>query len=159
MTRFEHDLYADELSPDQWNQHWWELKARYQGIAPPAPRDERYCDAATKTHINNDPAQYYDYALSNVLLFQLHDHIARKILGEDPHDTNYFGREEVGRFLDSIMRPGASVDWRKVLREKTGQDLSAAAMLRYFEPLMEWLREQNRGRTHTLPELDAEGGA
>ena len=159
MTRFEHDLYADELSPDQWNQHWWELKARYQGIAPPSPRDERYCDAATKTHINNDPAQYYDYALSNVLLFQLHDHIAREILGEDPHDTNYFGREEVGRFLDSIMRPGASVDWREVLREKTGQDLSAEAMLRYFEPLMEWLREQNRGRTHTLPELDAEGGA
>ncbi|MCH7766084.1 MAG: M2 family metallopeptidase [Acidobacteria bacterium] len=159
MTRFEHDLYADELSPDQWNQHWWKLKARYQGIAPPSPRDERYCDAATKTHINNDPAQYYDYALSNVLLFQLHDHIAREILGEDPHDTNYFGREEVGRFLDSIMRPGASVDWRKVLREKTGQDLSAEAMLRYFEPLMEWLREQNRGRTHTLPELDAEGGA
>ena len=159
MTRFEHDLYADELSPDQWNQHWWELKARYQGIAPPSPRDEHYCDAATKTHINNDPAQYYDYALSYVLLFQLHDHIARKILGEDPHDTNYFGREEVGRFLDSIMRPGASVDWRKVLREKTGQDLSAGAMLRYFEPLMEWLREQNRGRTHTLPELDAEGGA
>jgi peptidyl-dipeptidase A len=159
MTRFEHDLYADELSPDQWNQHWWELKARYQGIAPPSARDERYCDAATKTHINNDPAQYYDYALSNVLLFQLHDHIAREILGEDPHDTNYFGREEVGRFLDSIMRPGASVDWRKVLREKTGQDLSAAAMLRYFEPLMEWLREQNRGRTHTLPELDVEGGA
>jgi peptidyl-dipeptidase A len=159
MTRFEHDLYADELAPDQWNQHWWELKARYQGIAPPSPRDERYCDAATKTHINNDPAQYYDYALSNVLLFQLHDHIARKILSEDPHDTNYFGREEVGRFLDSIMRPGASVDWRKVLREKTGQDLSAEAMLRYFEPLMEWLREQNRGRTHTLPGLDAEGGA
>ena len=159
MTRFEHDLYADELSPDQWNQHWWKLKARYQGIAPPSPRDERYCDAATKTHINNDPAQYYDYALSNVLLFQLHDHIAREILGEDPHDTNYFGREEVGRFLDSIMRPGASVDWRKVLREKTGQDLSAEAMLCYFEPLMEWLREQNRGRTHTLPELDAEGGA
>jgi peptidyl-dipeptidase A len=57
------------------------------------------------------------------------------------------------------MRPGASVDWRKVLREKTGQDLSAEAMLRYFEPLMEWLREQNRGRTHTLPGLDAEGGA
>lgn len=159
MTRFEHDLYAAELSPDQWNQHWWELKARYQGIAPPSARDERYCDAATKTHINNDPAQYYDYALSNVLLFQLHDHIARKILNEDPHDTNYFGREEVGRFLDSIMRPGASVDWRKVLREKTGQDLSAGAMLRYFEPLMEWLREQNRDRTHTLPELDAEGGA
>jgi hypothetical protein len=31
--------------------------------------------------------------------------------------------------------------------------LSAAAMLRYFEPLMEYLQQQNQGRTATLPDL------
>ena len=128
-------------------------RQRFQGIAPPTERDERWCDAATKTHINNDPAEYYDYALSFVLLFQLHDHIAREILGEDPRDTNYFGREDVGAFLASIMSPGASVDWRELLREKTGSDLSARAMVDYFAPLMSWLQEQNRGREHTLAEL------
>jgi peptidyl-dipeptidase A len=59
-------------------------RSKYQGIAPPAPRGEEFCDAATKTHINDDPAGYYDYALSFVLLFQLHDHIATEILHEEP---------------------------------------------------------------------------
>jgi hypothetical protein len=31
--------------------------------------------------------------------------------------------------------------------------VSAQAMLRYFEPLMAYLQEQNQGRTHTLPDL------
>jgi peptidyl-dipeptidase A len=88
-----------------------------------------------------------------VLLFQLHDHIAREILHEDPHDTLYFGRRDVGAFLASILRPGATVDSRALLRQATGSDLSARAMLEYFEPLRAWLSEQNRGRTCTLPEL------
>jgi peptidyl-dipeptidase A len=153
MFHFEKELYADDLAPERWNARWWELAAKYQGIAPPGPRGERYCDAATKTHINNDPAGYYDYALSFVLLFQLHDHIAREILREDPRDTNYFGRKDVGAFLSSIMAPGASRPWRDVLREKTGSDLSAEPMLRYFAPLQRWLREQNSGRSSTLPAL------
>jgi peptidyl-dipeptidase A len=153
MTGFEHDLYAEELPSDQWNERWWELKAKYQGIAPPTQRGEQWCDAATKTHINNDAAQYYDYAISFILLFQFHDHIARKILHEDPHDTNYFGRKDVGEFLAGILRPGATIDSRELLREATGQELSAKAMRDYFAPLMEWLVEQNRGRVHTLPDI------
>jgi peptidyl-dipeptidase A len=153
MTHFEGELYAQELPGERWNARWWELAARYQGIAPPAPRGEEFCDAATKTHINDDAAQYYDYALSFVLLFQLHDHIARKVLHEDPHDTLYFGRREVGEFLTSILRRGATVDGGALLEEVTGERLSARAMLEYFEPLRQWLVEQNAGRTHTLPEL------
>ena len=153
MTHFEHELYAKELPKEQWNQRWWELVAKYQGVAPPTARGEEFCDAATKTHINDDPAGYYDYALSFLLLFQLHDHIARNLLHEDPHDTNYYGRQEVGDFLKKILSPGASVDWRKLMRDSIGEELSAAAMLRYFEPLMEWLQKENAGRTCTLPEL------
>ncbi len=41
-----------------------------------------------------------------------------------------------------------------LLREKTGEDLSARAMIEYYEPLLVWLREQNEGRVHTLPELE-----
>ena len=153
MFFFEKELYHDELPPERWNARWWELAQRYQGIVPPAQRGEEFCDAATKTHINDDPAGYYDYALSFVLLFQLHQHIATEILHQDPHDTNYFGRREVGEFLASIMTPGSSVDWRALLREKTGSDLSAKPMLDYFAPLYAWLKQHNAGRTYTLSEL------
>ena len=152
MSEFEKALYADNLPPDQFNAKWWELAKQYQGIVPPNVRGEEYCDASTKTHINDDAAQYYDYALSTVLMFQLHQHIAEKILKQSPTATNYYGNKEVGDFLKKIMYPGASRDWRDVLKEATGEDMNARAMLRYFEPLMAWLKEQNKGRKYTLGE-------
>jgi len=44
------------------------------------------------------------------------------------------------------MKVGATRDWRQLIRQATGQDLSARPMLEYFEPLLAWLKEQNRGR-------------
>lgn len=150
MSEFEKSLYTDNLPASEFNKRWWELVKEYQGVVPPSNRGEEYCDAATKTHINDDAAQYYDYALSYVILFQLHDHIAKNILKQDPRATNYWGNKEVGEFLKSIMYPGASEDWRKVLKEKTGEDLNAKAMLSYFEPLMAHLKEVNKGRKYTM---------
>jgi peptidyl-dipeptidase A len=150
MSHFEHDLYEGNLPKHEYNARWWKYVEEFQGIVPPTPRGEEFCDAATKTHIIDDPAQYYDYALSCVLKFQLHDYIAKKILKQDPRTCNYYGSKEVGDFLRGIMRPGASRDWRVVLKEKTGEDLSAKAMLEYYQPLMEYLQKINAGRTHAI---------
>ncbi len=147
MSHFERDLYAGDLPPDQLNARWWEHVARFQGIVPPGERPAEGCDACTKTHINDDPAGYYDYALANVLVYQLHDHICREILHQDPHSCNYYGHTEVGDFLRAVMAPGGSRDWREVLREHTGQDLTAEPMLEYYRPLLAYLETQNQGRT------------
>jgi peptidyl-dipeptidase A len=146
MTHFEHDLYEEDLPPSEWNARWWTYAALHQGLAPPGPRGADACDAATKSHINDDPAQYYDYAISNVILHQLHDHICRVILKCDPHQANYHGNREVGAYLRAILEPGATRDWRALIEEATGEPLSARAMLAYFAPLQAWLAEQNRGR-------------
>jgi peptidyl-dipeptidase A len=151
MTSFERDLY-DGLPPDQYNARWWEYVRRFQGIAPPGERGEELCDAATKTHINNDAAQYYDYALSYVILHQLHAHVANDILGQDPRNTDYWGRKDVGEFLRRLLSLGNTRDWREVMVEYAGGEISAQAMLDYYAPLVAWLEEQNRGRTHALPE-------
>ena len=143
MSHWEHDLYEEELPPDQFNQRWWEYVKRYQRVVPPAARGEDLCDGCTKTHVNDDPAQYYDYAIATVLKYQLHDHIARKILRQDPRSCNYYGNQEVGDFLRGILAQGNTRDWREVLREATGEDLSTRALVEYFRPLQEWLEEEN----------------
>ncbi len=153
MPRWEHAFYSERLPADSLNAAWWALAAKYQGIAPPTARGEEYADALTKTHINDNPAFYYSYAVAQALLFQLHDHIAREILKQDPHDTDYFGHREVGDFLRSIMAPGASRPWREVLKASTGRSLDAQAIVDYFQPLYEYLKVQNRGRKATLPAL------
>jgi len=152
MSEFENSLYAENLPKSEYNKKWWELAKKYQGMVPPTERGEEFCDAASKTHINNDAAQYYDYAISYILLFQFHDHIAKNILNQDPHATNYFGSKEVGTFLYDIMKQGVNCDWNEVLKENLGTGMSAKPMLDYFAPLMDYLKTQNKGRIHTLPE-------
>ncbi len=146
MTRFEADFYAGKVPDDGLNAAWWSLVGKYQGIAPPGDRPEALCDAATKTHINDDPAQYYDYAIGTVVKFQLHDHIAREILKQDPRECNYYGNAKVGAFLRSILALGATRDWTAVLQEATGQGLTARPMVDYFRPLLDWLAAENKGR-------------
>ncbi|MFH1142963.1 MAG: M2 family metallopeptidase [Candidatus Eisenbacteria bacterium] len=146
MTHWEADFYAAALPPEQWNARWWKYVERYQGVTPPAPRGEEFCDAATKTHISDAPAYYFSYAVAAVIQHQLHDHIAREILGQDPRRCNYAGHPEVGAFFEGMQRLGATRDWREILRDATGEELSTRAMAEYYRPLMAWLEEQNRGR-------------
>ena len=146
MTHWEYDLYETGLPRHLYNSRWWDYAARYQGIAPPTERGEDLCDPATKTHIIDDPAQYYDYAISYVILYQLHRYICREILDQDVRSADYYGNKAVGRYLEAIMALGATRDWAQVIREATGEDLSSAAMLEYYAPLQTWLEEQNRGR-------------
>jgi peptidyl-dipeptidase A len=153
MTHFEHDLYVEGLPIGEYNARWWRYVREFQGIEPPSPRGEEYCDAASKTHINDDAAQYYDYAISYIVLHQLHRHIAKRILRQDPRHTDYFGRREVGEFLRGVLRLGATRDWREVMREAIGEEVSARAMLEYFDPLLAHLRALNQGRKHTLPDV------
>lgn len=146
MSRFEYELYEKELPPERWQARWWEIVGDYQKLTPPDParaQDPELCDACTKTHIIDDPAGYYDYALATVLKYQLHEHIATEILRQDPHACNYYGNKEVGAFLDGILRKGATEDWRKVLKDATGEELSTRAMVAYFEPLRAWLKKEN----------------
>ena len=147
VTHWESDVYGKDLPPSQWNARWWEYVRKYQGVDAPAPRGEEYCDACTKTHVNDYPAYYYNYAVATVIKYQLHNHICRKILGKDPHQCDYSGNPEVGEFLDGILSAGGTRDWQALLKETTGTELSTQPMMDYFAPLMDYLKGQNKGRT------------
>jgi peptidyl-dipeptidase A len=145
MTHFEHDLYESDLPPADWQARWWQYVGRYQGVQAPRARPDELCDACTKTHINDDPAQYYDYALATLIKFQLHDHICARILKQDVRACDYSGNQEVGRFLQGILALGATRDWRAVMREATGEDIGPRALLAYFQPLVADLEKRNLG--------------
>jgi len=152
MTEFEHTLYSKKLSINEYNKQWWEMVKKFQGIVPPTYRGEEYCDAATKTHIIDDPAQYYDYSFANALVFQFHNYISKNILHQDPHTTNYWGNKKVGNFLKSVMNKGASEDWRQLLQNSIHSNMSAKPMVDYFSPVMIYLKRINKGRKYSLPE-------
>ncbi|HTA18019.1 MAG TPA: M2 family metallopeptidase, partial [Polyangia bacterium] len=146
MSHFERDIYDNELPAKDWQQRWWQYAAEYQGIVPPGGRPADACDACTKTHLVDDPASYYDYALATLIKFQLHDHICTKILKQDVRSCNYLGSTEVGDFLRGILTKGATRDWRAVIKDATGEPISPRAMMAFFAPLVTELDKRNAGK-------------
>jgi peptidyl-dipeptidase A len=146
MSHWEHDFYEENLSPDQYNTRWWKYVSEFQGVESPTARGEEFCDAATKTHINDDPAGYYDYSLAFLIKYQLHMYIAKNILKQDPHNCNYYGNKKVGKWLWDLLKQGQTRDWRQVIKEKTGEDISPKAMLEYFKPVADYLKKENKGK-------------
>jgi peptidyl-dipeptidase A len=146
MSHFEHDLYESELPPAEWQARWWDDVGKFQGVVAPIGREGDLCDACTKTHINDDPAQYYDYALATLIKFQLHDHICTQILKQDPRSCDYSGSKAVGDFLKGILSLGATRDWRQVIRDATGEPISPRALMSFYAPLTDVLAKRNAGR-------------
>jgi len=149
MSHFERDLYENELPPTEWQGKWWDYVAAFQGVTPPGGRDPALCDACTKTHINDDAAEYYDYALATLIKFQLHDHICTKILKQDVRACDYSGSKEVGAFLKGILSLGATRDWRKVIKDATGEPISPRALMAFYAPLLPDLAKRNEGKDCT----------
>jgi peptidyl-dipeptidase A len=146
MSHFERDLYETELPPAEWQTKWWDYVAAFQGVTPAAGRDPDLCDACTKTHINDDAAEYYDYALATLIKFQLHDHICTKILKQDVRACDYSGSKPVGDFLRGILSKGATRDWRSIIKDATGEAISPRALMAFYAPLVEDVAKRNAGK-------------
>jgi peptidyl-dipeptidase A len=146
MSHFERDLYEHDLPPAEWQRTWWSYVATFQGVVPPGARADDLCDACTKTHINDDAASYYDYAIATLIKFQLHDHICTKILKQDVRSCDYSGSHEVGDFLKGILAQGATRDWRAVIKDATGEPISPRAMMAFYAPLEAELAKRNAGK-------------
>lgn len=146
VDRWRWRVFSGEISPEEYNRTWWEMRERYQGLRPPTPRDETEFDPGAKFHV---PASvpYMRYFLAHILQFQFHRALARTIGALGPlHRVSIYGDRRAGERLGAMLAMGSSRDWRDALEALTGERaMSAAGLLEYFRPLQRWLDEQNRG--------------
>ncbi len=140
-------VFAGEISPGQYNQSWWQLRLKYQGVAPPIMRAESDFDPGAKFHVVANVA-YTRYFLAHILQFQFHRALARAVGCSGPlHRCSIYNSKEAGARLNKMMEMGLSRPWPEALEALTGErQLDAGAMRDYFAPLEKWLAEQNRGK-------------
>ena len=140
-------VFSGEITPENYNSSWWELRRRYQGIAPPVPRTEADFDPGAKYHIP-DKTPYTRYFLSFILQFQFHKALCAAAGNHAPlYECSNYGSREAGRRFADLLSLGASQPWQDALEKLTGtRRIDAAAISEYFQPLMQWLNEQNQGR-------------
>ncbi len=138
-------VFSGEVGPGDYNKAWWELRTKYQGIAPPAARSEQDFDAGAKYHVAaNTP--YARYFLAAILQFQFHRAMCRQAGFQGPlHRCSVYGNKEVGAKLKRMLELGQSRPWPEALKELTGEEkMDATAIIDYYAPLKTWLDEQNK---------------
>ncbi len=141
------DVFAGKIPPTQYNQGWWNLRSKYQGIAPPVARSEQNFDPGAKYHV---PANvpYIRYFLAFIYQFQFQRALCRASGHKGPlHKCSIYGNKVAGDKLKALLQLGASRPWQDALEAMSGErQADAGALLEYFKPVRGWLREQVKGQ-------------
>ena len=140
-------VFSGEVTPTNYNQAWWELRRKYEGVMPPVPRSEKDFDPAAKYHVAAS-VPYMRYFLADVLQYQFHRGLCQAAGQTGPlNRCSIYGNKAAGERLNRMLSMGASRPWPEALAVVTGQQqMDATAILDYFAPLKTWLDQQNQGR-------------
>lgn len=137
-------VFSGEITPEQYNIAWWELREKYQGVKAPIARSEADFDPGAKYHVPGN-VPYTRYFLAHILQFQFHQSLC-EIAGDNGpvHRCSIYGNKEAGAKLNTMLEMGQSKPWPEALAAVTGtKEMDAKAVLDYFAPLQTWLDEQN----------------
>ncbi|GAA5188536.1 M2 family metallopeptidase [Ferrimonas gelatinilytica] len=138
-------VFSGEISADRYNQAWWDLRQKYQGVAAPVARTEADFDPGAKYHVPGS-VPYTRYFLAHILQFQMFEALCEEAGYEGPiHRCSLYGSEAAGTKLNRMLEMGLSQPWPQALEVVTGNpEMSGQSLLNYFAPLHQWLDEQNR---------------
>jgi peptidyl-dipeptidase A len=140
-------VFAGEVKPADYNKAWWELRLKYQGVAPPSARGEEFFDAAAKYHVP-DNTPYTRYFLADILQFQFHRALSQTAGCTLPlNRCSIYESKPAGQRLNAMLSMGLSKPWPEALAALTGSpQMDATAILDYFAPLSKWLDQELAGK-------------
>jgi peptidyl-dipeptidase A len=141
-------VFSGQIKPTEYNESWWELREKYQGVRAPIARSEKDFDAAAKYHVAAN-VPYTRYFLAHILQYQMHEGLCKAAGNKSPlHRCSIYGNKEAGQRLAKMLEMGASQPWPEALNVVTGtKQMNGTAIVNYFAPLKTWLDQQNKGRT------------
>lgn len=146
IDKWRWEVFSGQVKPADYNKAWWRLREQYQGVAPPVDRTEADFDPGAKYHIPaNTP--YARYFMARIYQFQFYRAMCRAAGYTGPlNRCSVFGSKAAGDKLQAMLELGQSKPWPEAMKAMTGEDrIEASAMVEYFQPLLTWLKEQNKG--------------
>ncbi len=138
-------VFSGQITPEHYNDAWWDLVGQYQDLMPPRPRPVGAFDPGAKFHVA-DNTPYARYFLADIYEFQLYRAACRLAGWKGPLSRcSVYGNKEVGSRLNAMLKLGQSKPWPQALAVFSGEhDIDAAAVADYFAPLARWLDTRNR---------------
>jgi peptidyl-dipeptidase A len=140
-------VFSGEIKPEDYNKAWWDLRLKYQGVAPVTARGEEFFDPGAKYHVPGN-VPYTRYFLADILQFQFHRALAKTAgCTTALNRCSIYQNAEAGKKLNEMLSMGLSQPWPEALDKIAGtKQMDATAILDYFKPLEAWLDEQIKAK-------------
>ena len=150
---YENVLYGENIGSDQLNTRWWAEVERWQGVAAPETRTERFADGIAYHGLLDNPGGSFEHALATAIMFQAHEQVA-SVAGINSQMEDLSSNPLVAEKLKQMALADATMGFTEAVNTTLGGPVSADAMAAYFQPLQEWLATENLGREATLMNLE-----
>ncbi|KAK2171335.1 hypothetical protein NP493_1078g02064 [Ridgeia piscesae] len=144
IDRWRWEVFRGQVTPENYNRRWWELRRLYQGLIPPARRTQNDFDPAAKFHVSYF-IPYIRYFFSFIGQFQFHEALCKAAGHTGPlQKCDIYRSKKAGDLLKSLLSLGGSKPWPESMEVITGQrKFKTDAILEYFKPLHDWLKRAN----------------
>ncbi|EDW75767.2 uncharacterized protein Dwil_GK15021 [Drosophila willistoni] len=144
LDRYRVEALSGHIKADD-NEAYWRLTEFYTGAAAPKRRTNADFDVPAKLLMEVDD-QYASQIFSTVLQFQLLKHFCSRTGQDRPLDLcDLSDQSGLGPGLRRTMALGSSQHYSHVLQKLLGEtELNIDGLLSYFQPLHNWLVQQNR---------------
>ncbi|KAF7656047.1 hypothetical protein LDENG_00046830 [Lucifuga dentata] len=144
-------VFAGNITKDEWMERWWEMKRELVGVVEPVPRDETYCDPPALFHVSGDYS-FIRYFTRTIYQFQFQ----KALCDAAGHTDDLFkcditGSMAAGTKLRNMLQLGRSKSWTRTLEMISGDiKMDALPLLDYFQKLHNWLVEENKKNNRTV---------
>jgi peptidyl-dipeptidase A len=140
-------VYSGDITPQNYNTAWWQLREKYQGVAAPISRNTDAFDPGAKYHVPGG-VPYSRYFLAHIQQFEFHRALCKISGNTDPiHRCSIYNSTAAGTALNTMLEMGSSQPWQEAYKIITGNEqMDASAILDYFSPLHDWLKAKNQGK-------------
>jgi len=155
MESWRWEVMEGKTTEQNYNRRWWEIRAKFQGVTPPTPRQFSEFDPAAKSQIPFNTS-YFRYFLSYVLQFQIFEGLCITAGEYDPNNAqskplyqcDFTGNLAAGQKLSTLLKSGFRQPWPELLEEFSGyRGFAIQPMLNFFQPMLDIIKG----------ELDANG--
>ncbi|CAD5120116.1 DgyrCDS8693 [Dimorphilus gyrociliatus] len=146
LEKWRWGVFNNNIKKEEYNKAFWKLKCKYQGLSPPIKRHDHDLDPGSIVHVPYG-VPYIRYFISHIVQFQFHEGLCKALKHKGQlHRCNIFKSKEAGSLLSKMMKLGSSKKWSVAMEIITGQSkMDGSSLLKYFEPLIKYLEEENKG--------------
>lgn len=151
IDKWRWEVFSGQIKPDNYSKSWWDLRLKYQGVAPPVARSEADFDPGAKYHVAGN-VPYARYFLAAIYQFQFQRALCQTAGVTGPlHRCSIYNNKAAGEKLNRMLSLGQSKPWPDALEVLTGQkQMDATALVDYFAPLKAWLDQQNKKNNYPV---------